>query len=80
MEKADAVKFGVMGAEMKTMTKKLDDHIKDQSAKWKDLYKKLDGLGEKLDKKYAGKWVETVSVGALIGIIVGVAIFMIRGG
>ncbi len=70
LKMADAtIKLAVMETEMKGMTKKLDNHIVEQREDFKSVNKTLKDLGDKLDRKYAGKWVEKVTIGVVIIII-----------
>lgn len=74
----NATKIAVIESNMKTLNKTLDTHVKDQKLDFDKLHKKIDVLVDKLEKKFAGKWVEKISVGALIGIIVGFVLMIVK--
>jgi len=61
---------------MADIGKTLDNHIAEQREDFNTVFKKLDALSG----KFAGKWVEKVTVGVLIAIITGLTLFIINGG
>jgi len=69
-------RMAVIETEITNINKTLDNHIKDQRKDFDTVFDKIDNL----NKSFAGKWVEKVSVGILILTIAGVIMFVITGG
>jgi len=58
---------------LKNISENLNNHVDEQRIDIKNILDKLDNL----NSKFAGKWVEKVSVGVLISVIGGIIIFVI---
>ena len=76
-----------MAERMATMENQIDNmeklnlkHAEDNDKGFEMVLKKLENLENNLDTKFAGKWVEKISVGILISVIGGVAIYLITKG
>ena len=78
MNTEEITRLAKVEQKLKDFGHKLDDHITEQRNDFNTVFKKLDAL----NGKFAGKWVEKVTVGVLIGIITGLIIYIItiRGG
>ena len=72
--------LAVMGSQMKMVTKSIENHIKEQKEDFKEVHVKLDGLIDKLDKKYANKWVEKALIVVITGVTIGLIVFIATGG
>jgi|GEM_PF-2965763 len=81
MTKSTGERMAVIETDIKNIKKSIEDHVDNQREDFDTVFKKLDALSG----RFAGKWVENVSIGVLVsvvaGIAVGIILFMInRGG
>jgi len=76
MNQKEAVRLAKVEEKLDGFGKKLEDHVIEQRNDFNIVFKKLDALSG----KFAGKWVEKVTVGVLISIIAGLIIFIITRG
>ena len=72
MKTADE-RMAVIETEIKNINKSIDNHVKEQRIDFDAVFKKLDNL----NGKFAGKWVEKVSIGVLITVIASIAMLAI---
>jgi len=73
----DGERLVTLEVKMKSIEKKLDDHVDEQRKDFDLLFTKLDAM----NGKFAGKWVEKITIGIGITVVAGLVIFIItRGG
>ena len=65
--------MAVIETEVKNIKKSIDDHVINERKDFDLVFKKLD----KLNGKFAGKWVESITIGILITTIAGIILFTI---
>ena len=66
-------RLAVIETEIKATTTVFKEHKEEQRRDFDLVFKKLDAL----NGKFAGKWVENVSIGFLITIVSGIVIFFL---
>lgn len=82
VNKSEKERLAVVETQIKSMDSKLDKHCVDQKEDFKTVFEKLDALATKLDgsdNRFAGKWVEKVSIGALVTIMAGLILLAVTG-
>ena len=82
MTKTTGERMAVLETKVDNLDHKLDEHTVDQKIDFKIMFDKIDALSIKLDcsdNRFAGKWVEKVSVGILITVIAGAVTFILFG-
>lgn len=82
MTKTNGERMAVLETKVDNLDHKLDEHTCDQKADFKTMFDKIDALSIKLDcadSRFAGKWVEKISVGILVTVIAGAITFLIFG-
>ena len=65
-------RLAIMETKVTDIDNKLDNHICEQRQDFDKVLSKLDDL----DKKFAGKWVEKVSIGLLISIFASIITYI----
>jgi len=54
---------------LKNTSEQLKNHTEEQREDFDKVFKKIDELQEHMNKSFAGKWVEKISIGIIIVIV-----------
>ena len=73
MNKKETAEMAQLKQKVTDLDDKLDTHVQDQREDFDKVFEKLDSLSG----KFAGKWVETFSIGVMISVAAGIIIFVI---
>jgi predicted nucleic acid-binding Zn-ribbon protein len=73
----DSERVAVIETEVNNIKTSINQHVKEQRSDFSVVFKKLDTLKENLESKFAGKWVEKISIGVLITTIASVIILLV---
>jgi len=74
MTKATSERLAVIETEMTGIKESLNTHITEQRDDFNRVFRKL----ESLEKRYAGKWVEKISIGVLIMVSSSIILFLLQ--
>lgn len=73
-KKSDNERMAVIETEVKGIKKSLDDCIDNQNKGFEGVFIRLNSL----DQKFAGKWVEKISIASLASIVGGLVVLLLQ--
>ena len=78
MTKTTGERMTRIETQIESIKEDLSLHCVNQRADFDKVFKKIDEIPKSISSGFAGKWVEKVAIGSLVGVIAGIIVLLIQ--